>query len=69
MIRVRPVRHTEKIGQEFALSCCYGKEAFKGHGSASKVLRRQRKSKTHKERLQAYRCPKCHDWHIGRMDS
>lgn len=53
-------RHGDMVN---ALMCCEGKEPLTP-AIARKVARRQRRNKGSKS--QAYKCPFCPHWHVGR---
>ena len=42
---------------------CLGKQGFKSQSMAARVARRQTRAKDNP--IGFYRCPHCHDWHVG----
>lgn len=52
---------------EFAAAACDGKVRFATRAAATRVVRRNGKSHDRAQRQrEAYRCPVCHGWHLGR---
>ena len=42
---------------------CMGKQGFKSQAMAARVAKRQTRAKDNA--ISFYRCPHCHDWHVG----
>lgn len=51
-----------------ALSSCFGKSAFDTWVRANDKCKQFNRRKNRHERVEAYRCPVCRHYHVGRID-